>query len=77
MKLYRRTLAGFLETHTLETAFDHMTDESVIYYTDRQDREFLEGVRLMHNQSYTLKPSTNFLRKDMWEWFTYNPKGHF
>lgn len=77
MKLYRRTPMGFLETHSLETAFDLMTDKSTIYYIDRDDREFLEGLRLMHGMSYILKPSINFTSYDTWEWFTYNPRPHF
>lgn len=77
MKLYRRTLTGYLETHTLETAFDHLTNRSIIHYETLEEREFLEGMRLMHGLDYVIKQSCNFTSFDQWEWFTYNPRKHF
>lgn len=77
MNLYRRTVAGFLETHTLETAFNDMDGRTVIYWEDEEDKEFLEGMRLMHGKDYILKRSCNYISYDMWQWFTYNPKVHY
>lgn len=77
MKLYRRTPMGYLETHTLGTALDHMTDSSIIYYENKEDKEVLEGMRLMHGVNYKLRPSCDYVTYDQWEWFTYNPRKHY
>ena len=77
MNLYRRTLSGFLEKHTLTTAGDLLTADSIIYCETKDDREMLEGMRLIIGANYTVKWSGNFVYGDQWQWFTYNPRGHF
>lgn len=77
MNLYRRTPMGFLETHTLDTALQHMTNRSVIYYENPEDRDVLEGMMLMHGVQYILKKSCNYVTYDQWEWFTYSPRKHY
>lgn len=77
MILYRRTLSGYLEKHTLETAGDLLTDDSFIYTKDREDKEMLEGMRLIVGKNYKVRYSHEFLSINMWEWFTYNPRDHF
>lgn len=77
MILYRRTLTGYLEKHTLETAGHLLSEDSVIYTDNRDDREMLEGMRLIVGKNYRVKRSYDFARIHQWEWFTYNPRKHF
>lgn len=76
MNLYRRTLAGYLETHNLETAGHLLSDDSVIYTDNPDDKEMLEGMRLIVGCNYKVKRSCDYLRIHAWEWFTYNPRKH-
>lgn len=77
MNLYRRTLSGFLETHNLETAGELLTEDSFIYTDNREDKEMLEGMRLIVGKNYKVRMSHDFLMINQWEWFTYNPRKHF
>lgn len=77
MNLYRRTLSGFLETHNLETAGELLAEDSYIYTDNRDDKEMLEGMRLIVGKNYKVRMSHDFLMINQWEWFTYNPRKHF
>lgn len=77
MNLYRRTLSGYLEKHSLESAGDLLTEDSFIYTENLDDKEMLEGMRLIVGKNYKVRLSHDFLMLDRWEWFTYNPRKHF
>lgn len=77
MNLYRRTLSGYLEKHSLESAGDLLTENSHIYTDSREDKEMLDGLRLILGMDYSVHLSQNFLMINQWEWFTYDPRKHF